>query len=163
MRASRWLLGAMFLVWIGACQGQGTLATSVVGYNHTDRDVGHFTVDSGINSSGGGFLMAHHGGGKFACCISIPKPWSPGTKVTVGWTDDHDENYQERIVEVPRYDADKTGQMSVHFLRNGEIKVFVTLGGLGGPDYPLKGSEAGLYPGEDPVEVRMHGRKEDRR
>ncbi|WDN48809.1 hypothetical protein [Xanthomonas oryzae] len=48
-------------------------------------------------------------------------------------------------------------------IRVEAAKVFVPLGGLGGPDYPLKGPEAGLYPGEDPVEVWKHGRKGDQK
>ncbi|WP_141696239.1 DUF3304 domain-containing protein, partial [Xanthomonas translucens] len=68
-------------------------------------DIGHFTVDG----NEGGFLQAHRGGGKFVCCISVPDPWRPGLKVTVGWTDDYDENYQERVVEIPKYDANHTG------------------------------------------------------
>ncbi|WP_219724763.1 DUF3304 domain-containing protein, partial [Xanthomonas oryzae] len=101
-----------------------------------------------VDGSEGGFLQANRGGGKFACCIDIPKPWKPGMTVTVGWTDDYDENYQERRVPVPRYD--KYGDMAVHFLRNGQIKVFVTMYALWHPDYPLKGKEAELTPGVPP-------------
>lgn len=50
---------------------------------------------------------------------------------------------------IPKYD--KVGDLAVHFLRNGEVKVFVTNPRLGHPDYPLKGPEAGLNEGEDPV------------
>ncbi|MGS0602207.1 DUF3304 domain-containing protein [Xanthomonas oryzae pv. oryzicola] len=159
MKIARCVLYGLLLMWISACHGGNTVSTTLVGYNHTDKDVGHFTVDG----NEGGFLQAHRGGGKFVCCISVPDPWRPGVKVKVGWTDDYDENYQERVVEIPKYDAKRTGQFSVHFLRNGEIKVFVPLGGLGGPDYPLKGPEAGLYAGEDPVEVWKHGRKGDQK
>lgn len=159
MKIARCVLYGLLLMWISACHGGNTVTTNLVGYNHTDKDVGHFTVDG----NEGGFLQAHRGGGGFTCCISVPDPWRPGLKVKVGWTDDYDENYQERVVEIPKYDAKRTGQFSVHFLRNGEIKVFVPLGGLGGPDYPLKGPEAGLYAGEDPAEVWKNGRKGDQK
>lgn len=142
MRTIKKLLISMILGWlpfISACSNE-TLPANVVGYNHTDRDIGHFTV----NGAGGGFLQAHKGGGGFVCCIGIPKHWKPSYRVTVGWTDDYDENYQERTIEVPRYD--KVGHFSVHFLRNGEIKVFATMLALQHPDYPLKGFEAELEP-----------------
>ena len=135
------IVACALLPLISAC-GESMVATNLVGYNHTDKSIGHFTV----NGKGGAFLQAHKGGGGFTCCVSFPNPWREGYQVTVGWTDDYDENYQERVVSVPKYDASNTGQMSVHFLRNGEIKVFVTLGGLGGKDYPLKGPEAQLDP-----------------
>lgn len=122
---------------IFACSEE-LIPTNVVGYNHTDKDIGNFAVDG----QGGGFLQAHRGGGKFSCCLSIPKPWRPNYKVTVNWTDDHGASYKERIVDVPRYE--KLGDVAVHFLRNGEVKVFVTMLTPRHPDYPLKGPEAVL-------------------
>lgn len=152
MKHFRWPAWGMVLMLVllpslSAC-GEESVGINIVGYNHTDKDIGHFTVETGSSSGGGGFLMAHRGGGKFSCCISVPKPWKRGMKVTVGWTDDHDENYQERVVEVPKYE--ELGDMSVHFLRNGQIKVFVTMYALWHPDYPLKGKDAELTPGEPP-------------
>lgn len=122
------------------------IATNLVGYNHTDQSIGHFSVDG----KEGSFLAAHSIGG-FICCMSVPNPWSPGMEVTVGWTDRYDRNYQEHRVPVPKYDAQNTAQMSVHFLRNGTIKVFVPSAGLGNRDYPLKGPEAELTPGVSPI------------
>ena len=125
---------------LGSCEDK-TIAPSIVGYNHTNAAIGHFTVNG---RGGGGFLGAHQGGGKFACCAPIPNPWRSGLTATIGWTDERDEHYQERVVPVPEYDAKRTGQFSVHFLRNGDIRVFVTLYGLRHPDYPLKGADTSL-------------------
>lgn len=139
-------LGLLLLLsggFLGGCHAK-TLSTSIVGYNHTSRSIGHFTVDG----NEGGFLKAHTGGGKFACCVAIPSPWHPGLTARVGWTDENDEHYQERVVAVPQYDAKQTAQFSVHFLRSGEIKVFVTMFGLRNPNYPLQGPEASLRPEE---------------
>jgi hypothetical protein len=36
------------------------------------------------------------------------------------------------------------GRFAVHFLRDGNVKVFVTMMSLHHPDYPLKGDEARL-------------------
>lgn len=116
------------------------LPANVVGYNHTAKDIGDFTV----NGKGGGFLQAHKGGGGFVCCMGVPKNWKKNYQVTVKWTDDHGKSYKERTVEVPKYK--KVGDVAVHFLRNGDVKVFVTMLALWHPDYPLKGPEAKLEP-----------------
>ncbi|NSX06297.1 DUF3304 domain-containing protein [Cupriavidus gilardii] len=140
----KWI-GAAFTVWtLGACAAE-LIGTNIVGYNHTDKDIGHFTV----NGDGGAYIGAHEGGGKFACCASVPKSWRPGLTITVGWTDEYDRNYQERVVEVPKYD--KVGDVAVHFLSSGQIRVFVTNYAIWHPQYPLKGKDAQLKPGVDPV------------
>jgi hypothetical protein len=76
--------------------------------------------------------------------MSIPRAYKPGMTVTVWWSDWGGENAMERVVEVPRYGPDEGGHFAVHFLRGGEVKVFVTMMGLGHPDYPLKGEDAEL-------------------
>jgi len=157
--ALRVMAFALLLPWLSACHGQSSFPAPIAGYNHTDKDIGTVTIRIGNSEGGGGFLQAHHGGG-WACCVGVPNPWRQGLTATVGWTDDYDENYQEREVPIPEYDANHVAQVSVHFLRNGEIKVFIPPVGLGNSNYPLKGPEAGLYPGEDPVEVWNHGRKQ---
>ena len=151
---------SLLLSWLTACHGESSFPSKITGYNHTDKDVGTFTVRIGNSEGGGGFLQAHRGGGSFSCCVNVPDPWKPGLTAIVGWTNDYDENYQEREVPIPEYDANHVAQVSVHFLRNGEIKVFIPPVGLGNSNYPLKGPEAGLYPGEDPVEVWNHGGKQ---
>lgn len=130
---------ASSLALISAC-GEETISTNLVGYNHTDKDIGDFTV----NGKEGGYLQANSGGTGFSCCIGIPKPWRPDYQVTVKWTDNLGASYKERTVKVPKYK--KLGDFSVHFLRNGEVKVFVTMLALKHPDYPLKGPEAILTP-----------------
>ena len=132
------------LLSVGCLSGcnTNTLSTSLVGYNHTNQSVGHFAV----NGVDGGFLGPHEGGGKFSCCASIPSQWHTGLTATVGWTDLNDEHYQERIVAVPPYEAKEAAQFSVHFLRTGDIKVFVTRYGLRNPNYPLQGPESTLRP-----------------
>jgi len=109
----------------------------LVGYNHTDYEIGHFSVDG----SGGTYLGEHEGGGKFVCCVSVPRKYKPGMKVHVSWGGVGVKT-QERVVDVPPYKPEDTGVFAVHFLRNGEVKVFVTSYALGHPNYPLKGDEA---------------------
>jgi hypothetical protein len=143
MRLRRKLVALLMLVWLcvalSACYaGDETMGLDVVGYNHTDHSIGSFSV----NGRGGSFLMSHKGGGGFVCCVSIPRIYKPGMTVTVRWTDEAGDNPQERAVVVPPYTPADGGMFAVHFLRSGEIKVFVTMLGLGHPDYPLKGEEA---------------------
>jgi hypothetical protein len=122
------------------------IPVDIVGYNHTDKDIGSFAV----NEDGGGFLEAHHGGGSSACCSSVPKSWNPGLEVTVSWTDERDEHEQQRTVPIPQYSSDEIGDLHVHFLRDGSIKAYVTIYDLWHPNYPLKGKAAQLVPGQDP-------------
>lgn len=118
--------------------GNQTMGLDVVGYNHTDHAIGDFSV----NDRGGAFEAAHSGGGA-SCCIAIPEKYTPGMTVTVTWTDQYNEHPQSRVVPIPPYTSEDGGEFHVHFLRNGEIKVFVTaIIFLSNPDYPLKGAEA---------------------
>jgi len=142
-RVAQLLLIALAMGLLCACESEA-VGTNIVGYNHTDKDIGHFTV----NGKGGTYLGAHEGGGGFVCCVAVPASWTPDLTVKIGWTDEHDKNYRERVVPVPRYD--EVGHFAVHFLRNGEIKVFVTMYALWSAHYPLKGADAHLRPGVDP-------------
>lgn len=112
----------------------------VVGYNHTDHDIGFFT----INGQGGTYVGKHKGGGHFTCCVSIPSKYVPGMTVTVRWSAEEFEGTQERVVKVPPYTPDTTGVFAVHFLRSGDVAVFATMYALQHPNYPLKGDAAKL-------------------
>ena len=151
--ALRVIAFALLCPWLSICHGESSFLTYIVSYNHTNTDIGYFTLRIGDSEGGGGFLQAHHVG-EGARSIDVPNPWQPGLTATVGWPDNHGENYQDREVSIPEYAPYRTARVSVHFLRNGEIKVFVPFVALGHPNYPLKGSEAGLNPGEDPIEIR---------
>ena len=131
---------------LAACERK-MYAVGIRGYNHTDKVIGEFQVNGG---SGGSALAPHSGGGSLTCCASIPAKWRPGLQVTIRWVDGWSENEQERVVPVPEYTDETAGDFTVHFLRNGEVKVFSTRYALWHPDYPLKGEEAGLEPGKPP-------------
>jgi Protein of unknown function (DUF3304) len=121
---------------LAAC-GDDRMGIEVVGYNHTDHDIGDFSV----NDAGGAFEEKHHGG-KATCCISLPAKYQPGMTVQVSWTDEIGEHPQTRTVVVPPFGPHDTGEFDVHFLRNGQVKVFVTMYMSWHPNYPLKGDEA---------------------
>ncbi|HET7329374.1 DUF3304 domain-containing protein [Dyella sp.] len=133
----RLLTTVLLCLFLSSCRASDdTMGLDVVGYNHTNQDIGWFAVANG----GGGYLGKHEQGG-FACCASIPRKYMPGMTVTVRWGG-VDRETQERVVEVPPYTSADGGHFSVHFLRNGDIKVFVTMYYPRHPDYPLKGDEA---------------------
>ena len=129
----------MFCALLAGCLEDETMSVSLVGYNHTDTEIYGFSVDK----SGGPYLSPHSGGGKFTCCITIPEKYRPGMTVKVSRCDFGGENRVEWVVPVPPYKP-TDGPFSVHFLRDGSVKVFVTRYALWHPDYPLKGPEAEL-------------------
>lgn len=145
------IVRALTLVGLGfamsACNAEPKRQSlNVVGYNHTDENINEFIVGS---AAGGGFTEAHTGGGSFNCCASVPKQWHDGMSLDVKWSRDL-KNYKQRTVVIPRYSGNDAF-LAVHFLRNGEVKVYVTHYLLGHPDYPLSGPDAGLRAGENPV------------
>ncbi|WP_149138608.1 DUF3304 domain-containing protein [Cupriavidus campinensis] len=130
------LLAALPLAMSGC--GEEPISVSMVGYNHTDVGIYAFEV----NGRGGPNIWPHEGGGSFTCCVTVPRVYKPGMTAKVRWVNRIDDVPQERIVPVPPYGPRDGGMFAVHFLRDGNVKVFVTMMGLGHPDYPLKGDEA---------------------
>jgi len=124
-----------------------TASAQLVGYNHTDHSISAFYV----NGAWGGQLSSGEGGGGFVCCIDMPTAWHEGYSVLVEW-EDQGGTAQKRHVPVPKYDAKKMAAVGVHFLRDGQIKVFASPVFLGHPDYPLQGEQAKMPPG--PLERR---------
>lgn len=123
---------------IGGCFGEEKATPTIIGYNHTGMYIHRFSV----NGYWAGNLFEHSGGGSRICCASIPRKFRPGLKVTIEWETDDDKIYQ-REVEIPPY-GDSISRFNVHFLSDGNVKVFVGMGGLRSPDYPLKGKESEL-------------------
>ncbi|WP_246119059.1 MULTISPECIES: DUF3304 domain-containing protein [Cupriavidus] len=116
------------------------MALEMVGYNHTDEGIYAFAV----NKSGGPYLAPHRGGGNFTCCASVPRTYRPGMTLDVEWVNNIKDIPKQRTVVVPPYRPQDGGMLSVHFLRDGNVKVFVTMVGPRHPTYPLQGDEARL-------------------
>ncbi len=134
----------LLLPALAACKGQpASTPVGVRGYNHTGQSIAQFQVNGGR----GGSARRHSAGGT-VCCAVVPDRWTPDLKAEIEWTTNL-ETYQKAIVSIPRYN--EVGSLAVHFLRNGQVKVFVTNLILGHPDYPLTGPEAPLREGENPV------------
>ncbi|MCD7099302.1 DUF3304 domain-containing protein [Stenotrophomonas sp. MMGLT7] len=157
-RPARWRWGIalliMLLPMLASCRGkEESIPVGIVGYNHTDFTIVQFLINGGNGDSA---LRPHQGGGT-SCCAMVPNRWHPGMTVEISWTTDL-KNFHRRVVPIPKYE--RVGDLTVHFLRNGDVKVFVTGIFLGHPDYPLAGPEAGLNPGEDPVREDLRLAKE---
>jgi len=107
----RWLaLALAFALELGACSfKEETVGLSIVAYNHTtDRSIYSLSVN-GSGAPGPGPLS---GGGKFTCCVQIPKVWHPGMKVKIAWEYQGGDILpppppnQAIEVEVPKYGPD---------------------------------------------------------
>ncbi|UIN21227.1 DUF3304 domain-containing protein [Herbaspirillum frisingense] len=126
------------------------MSLNLVAYNHLADGIANFDVQiKGGGKTGGGFLDAGSGGGGMICCVSVPEKWQPGltAQVNAEAYRRSGEKYEiSRQVSIPQYTREQAGHVSVHFLRDGEVKIFVTRYALWHPDYPLKGKEAELNP-----------------
>lgn len=116
-------------------------------YNHTDHSIDDFEFQfQGGKRGAGGFVGKGEGGGDI-CCASVPAQWTPGmiVQVRASWKDSAGAVQSiSREVPVPQYARKDTGHFDIHFLRNGEVKVFVTSLATWHPDYPLQGKDVEL-------------------
>jgi hypothetical protein len=78
------------LVNVACSKELSTLDLDVTGYNHTEKEIGSYTVSRGDGKGGigieVGYLHAGEGGGGFTCCVLVPRVWPPGMTVKVTWT-----------------------------------------------------------------------------
>ena len=80
-------------------------------------------------------------GGRTVCCVSLPAKWRAGLTVNVRWGV---TNWKRRVYsryerEVPVEPYDEIGQLYVHFLHNGDVRVITSM-------YAAWG-RGGYYPG----------------
>ncbi len=54
------------------------------------------------------------------------------------------EREREVNVQIPRYDSNNMGNLNIHFLRGGDVKIFIGGNTLTSENYPLQGPEAEL-------------------
>ena len=124
------VLSAIFMI---SC-GETNVSLDLCGLNYTTKLIDEFSVDgySGANISPDG------GGGKFTCCILMPRSWRNGMTVTVRWTHDRSNpRYtMKKVVPVPKYEPEDLGFLAVHFYPGDVIKVLVTNKAETYPGYP---------------------------
>jgi hypothetical protein len=116
------------------CSDTSDANIDLSGVNYTDSGISDFSVD-GYH---GGGIYPNGGGGSFVCCVTVPRKWRAGMKVTVRWTEDErlPGSWKERVVDVPEYTKQDVGAFVVHFFPGNIVKVLVTTKIVGHPDYP---------------------------
>ncbi|WP_240072053.1 DUF3304 domain-containing protein [Cupriavidus taiwanensis] len=149
MRHKRALVAVMIFsaltMLVAACgkggeQPDDTLASSITPYNHTPDYIHQFYV----NDAWGGNSRAYGGGGSFVCCVTYPGKWHEGLTAEVRWTTsssdpnatgaEAEETWHEAIVPIEKYE--KPGNVNVHFLPDGKVRIIISSMGSGHPDYP---------------------------
>lgn len=118
-----------------ACDASNNASLELSGLNYTNVGIAEFAV----NDYGGHGIQPNGGGGKFVCCVTIPRKWHVGMKVTVRWADDAliPGPSKERVVDVPEYTEKDMGAFAVHFYPDDIVKVLVTSKMEGHRDYPF--------------------------
>jgi len=144
----RWLLPALLALMLSACAGAGSnrlvaeekIGTTISSVSHYGKGIGigNFYVNG---SWGGVQYNGWGGGGKTVCCVSLSRPTSTPTMVTVKW-----ETYRTRVAEkrwheatVPVHFAVPPGDgygLKVHFLPGHQVEVWYARAGVANPDYP---------------------------
>jgi hypothetical protein len=128
-------ISSFFLTFVLiACSETSDADIELSGLNYTDIGISTFSVD-GYHGPG---IYPNGGGGKFVCCVTIPRRWHAGMKVTVRWTEDErvPGAWKERVVSVPEYTKQNMGSFVVHFYPRDIVKVLLTEKIEGHPDYP---------------------------
>lgn len=117
-----------------ACSEANNASIELSGLNYTNTWITAFSVDS----YGGHGIEPNGGGGAFVCCVTIPREWHAGMKVTVRWAEDEriPDSWKERVVDIPRYTKQDISTFAVHFYPDDSVKVLVTSKGPRHPDYP---------------------------
>ncbi|MFM9438164.1 hypothetical protein ACFDR9_005267 [Janthinobacterium sp. CG_23.3] len=148
-------------VWVlAACAGPGDgsrapaemMGVSIVSVGHIGGMVG--IPNFYVNGAWGGNSTGWGGGGKTACCVSLPKIPQP-TLVTVKWEScdiSHIEFVNDRAVDpnsecksewheasVPVHFAVPPGDsfgLNIHFLPGNKVEAWLSNKGVGKADYP---------------------------
>jgi hypothetical protein len=150
------LMVLFFLLTCAGCvRASGYYIINLTGYNHTEGSIAYFSARVGEGKGGGeGYLGAGTGGGSMTCCIQVPEKWKKNLKATVKFNISLEGIDREitKEVFVPEYTKEDAGHVSVHFLFDGSVKVFITQYALGHRKYPLRGNEAELKQGV-PIDI----------
>lgn len=133
MNPKVWLSYLLLSLALSACADHD-VGLELSGLNYTDVGISTFSV----NGYHGGGIYPNGGGGSFVCCVTVPRRWHSGMKVTVRWTPDErvPELWRERIVTVPEYTKSDFGAFLVHFYPDDTVKVLVSTKVVGHPEYP---------------------------
>lgn len=129
-----WISTGFLALSLLSCSDTSDVRIELSGLNYTDVGISTFLVDGYY----GGGVYPNGGGGSFTCCVTVPKKWHEGLKVTVRWTADDrlPDSWKERVVVVPKYTQQDLGAFAVHFFPGDIVKVLVTVKIEGHTNYP---------------------------
>lgn len=122
-----------------SCKVAGREETVGAGLTGLDHLAAHLSIQNfSVNGTHG-----HQAGrgGRTVCCVSLPAKWRSGLTVKVQWAV---TNWKRRVYtyyerEVPVEPYEEIGNLYVHFLRNGDVRVVTSM-------YAAWG-RGGYYPG----------------
>lgn len=109
---------------LAACQSVPPMrGVSMTGIDHLDD---HLSVQD-FQVDGHSAFQAGKGGSS-VCCTRIPETWHPGLKVHVTWnvTNWRDRTWSEQAADVAVDRYDEIGDMYVHFLADGKVRVLLS-------------------------------------
>jgi hypothetical protein len=145
-----WFAAVLLVTSLSACNAkpEPMVSVPITGLDHLAETLS--IQQFSVNGTGG----AQAGkGGSHVCCVELPKQWRAGLTVKVAWgvTNWPAKVYSlhERDVLVEKYD--EVGNLYVHFLRDGSVRVLSSL------PYPEKPSYQGpaysSVPRKEPWEI----------
>jgi hypothetical protein len=130
------------LVGLAGCEEKPKPAerayVTMTGHNYTEDYIHQFYVEG----AWGGNVRAYGGGGKFTCCVGVPRYWRPGLTATVRWTTSSSipgthsgETWHEEIVAIDPYEK-AGGSMNTHFFPDNKVRLIVSEMGPSAEKYP---------------------------
>jgi hypothetical protein len=131
-----WLAVPLLALAMAACAADASkdgIGVGITGLDHLDD---HLSVQ---NFWVNGYNAAQAGkGGRTVCCAILPRKWQSGMKVHVEWnvTNWRDRSSQTFERDVPVEPYDEVGQLWVHFLKDGRVRVVSSNYGPEAKDYP---------------------------
>ena len=130
-----WLAAVFLVTNLSACNAkpEPMVSVPITGLDHLAETLS--IQEFSVNGQGG----AQAGrGGRHVCCVELPKHWRPGLTVKVAWavTNWPAEVYSDHEREVPVEKYDEVGNLYVHFLRDGSVRVISSLYHPIQPMYP---------------------------
>ena len=153
----RWwqaMIASILCVLLTGCEPAKpeSYGAGITGYNFTSEGVQEFYVNGQYASN----LPPYGGGGGVVCCINVPATWRPGLIAKIDWTvgrwttpyesrkhlsDDEQikcctaHRTLSKTVPIEPY-GPEGGDFQVFFLPNDDVKVWITMYGLGHAKHP---------------------------
>ena len=133
----RRLTCAILFGCLEACQSvSGHSRLTGVSMTGVDHLAEHLSVQDFQVDGHSGFQAGK--GGSVVCCADVPLIWHPDLTVRVTWnvTNWRDRTWEEKSVDVRVDRYDEIGDMHVHFLADGSVRVLLSNVAPWGSEYP---------------------------